>query len=97
MILIGCEESQEICKAFRERGYEAYSCDLKPTSGNHPEWHLQMDVFEAIKSRKWKMGIFHPVCTYLTVSANKWLKDQPERKSGALVGGGKKAGAKRSY
>lgn len=47
-ILIGCEESQTICKAFRALGHEAYSCDLKPCSGGHPEWHFQMDVFEAI-------------------------------------------------
>jgi len=86
LILIGCEESQAICLAFRALGHEAYSCDLKPCSGGRPEWHLQMDVFEAIKLKKWDLGIFHPECTYLTVSANKWLKDQPPRKSGALVG-----------
>lgn len=85
-VLLGCEESQEVCKAFRARGHEAFSCDLKPCSGGHPEWHLQMDVFEAIESRYWDMAIFFPDCTYLTVTANKWLKDQPERKSGALVG-----------
>jgi hypothetical protein len=85
-ILIGCEESQTICKAFREKGYEAYSCDLKPCSGGHPEWHLQMDVFKAIAMRGWGMAIFNPDCTYITVTANKWLKDQPARESGALVG-----------
>jgi hypothetical protein len=85
-ILIGCEESQEVCKAFRAAGHEAYSCDLKPCSGGYPEWHLQMDVFEAIKLKDWDMGIFFPDCTYLTISANKWYKDQPERKSGTLVG-----------
>lgn len=86
IVLIGCEESQAVCKAFRAMGHEAYSCDLKPCSGGHPEWHLQMDIFEAIGSRKWDMMIAFPDCTYLTVTANKWLKDQPERKSGALVG-----------
>lgn len=85
-ILIGCEESQAICLEFRKLGHEAFSCDLKPSSGGHPEWHLQMDVFESIKLRKWDLMIAHPECTYLTVSANKWLKDQPARKSGALVG-----------
>jgi len=85
-ILIGCEESQAVCKTFRELGHEAYSCDLKPCSGGHPEWHLQMDVFEAIKLKDWDMGVFFPDCTYLTISANKWYKDQPERKSGTLVG-----------
>ena len=85
-VLIACEESQEICKAFRALGHEAYSCDLLPCSGGKPEWHLQMDCFEAIKLKNWDLMIAHPVCTYLTISANKWYKDQPKRKSGALVG-----------
>ena len=85
-ILIGCEESQEVCKAFRKLGHNAYSNDLIECSGGHPEWHLQMDVFDAIKSRKWDVAIFHPMCTYLTISANRWYKDQPPRKSGTLVG-----------
>lgn len=85
-ILVGCEESQAVCIEFRKLGYEAYSCDLLPCSGGHPEWHLQMDIFEAIKLGGWDMMIAFPTCTYLTVSANKWYKDQPERKSGILVG-----------
>jgi hypothetical protein len=85
-IIVGCEESQVITQAFRNLGHEAYSCDLKPTSGNHPEWHFQEDIFEVLKREKFDLGIFHPVCTYLTISANKWYKDQPKRKSGALVG-----------
>ena len=85
-ILIGCEESQAVCIEFRKLGFEAYSCDLKPCSGGHPEWHLQMDVFEAIKIIKPTLAVFHPTCTYLTVTANTWLKDQPKRKSGKLVG-----------
>lgn len=75
-ILIGCEESQAVCKAFRELGFNAYSCDLLPCSGGHPEWHIQGDVFEAINSRKWDLGIFHPECTRLTVTANKWYKPE---------------------
>jgi len=85
-ILVACEESQAVCKAFRTRGFTAYSCDTQDCSGGHPEWHLKMDVFEAIKLKKWDAGIFFPPCTYLTLSANKWYKDQPKRKSGALVG-----------
>lgn len=85
-VLIGCEESQAVCIEFRKLGHEAYSCDLLPCSGGHPEWHLQMDVFEAIKLKEWDMMICFPTCTYLTISANKWYKDQPERKSGILVG-----------
>ena len=72
-------------------GHEAYSNDLVECSGGHPEWHLNMDVFEAIKYRKWDLAIFHPPCTYLTISANKWYKDQPPRKSGTLVGAERRA------
>ena len=90
-ILVGCEESQAVCVAFRELGHEAYSCDLLPCSGGHPEWHLQMDVFEAIKLKDWDMLICFPDCTYLTISANKWYKDQPPRKSGTLVGAERRA------
>jgi len=43
-VLIACEESQTVCKAFRERGFEAYSCDIQPPSGGHPEWHIKGDV-----------------------------------------------------
>lgn len=91
IVLLGCEESQEGCKAFRKRKHIAYSCDLKPCSGGHPEWHLQMDVFDAVKYLIKKHGridiaIFFPDCTFLTVSANKWLKDQAPLKSGKLVG-----------
>lgn len=71
-ILVGCEESQAVCIAFRERGHEAFSCDLEPCSGGHPEWHLQMDVFEAIKLKKWGMGIFFPPCTFLTIRSSSW-------------------------
>ena len=85
-ILIGCEESQIVCKAFRARGHEAYSNDIIYCSGGKPEWHLKMDVFEAIALGGWDMGIFFPPCTYLTNSANKYLKDQPPLKSGCLVG-----------
>ena len=85
-ILVGCEESQADCIELRKLGHEAYSCDLQECSGGHPEWHLQMDVFEAIKLKNWDAAIFFPTCTYLTISANKWYKDQPPRKSGTLVG-----------
>lgn len=84
-VLIGCEESGTIREAFRKLGHNAWSCDLKPARDGS-KYHYQCDVFEIIKSQSWDIGIFHPTCTYLTITANKWLKDQPERKSGALVG-----------
>lgn len=72
-ILIACEESQAITKAFRELGYNAYSCDLLPCSGGHQEWHIQGDAFQEAYSGKYDMMIAHPPCTYLAVSGARWL------------------------
>ena len=69
--LIGCEESQAITIAMRDKGVECYSNDLKPCSGGYPEWHLQMDVFDAINSRQWDFIGLHPVCTKMTLSGNR--------------------------
>jgi len=70
-VLIGCEESQTICKAFRDAGYEAYSCDLQTTRGN-PDWHYKQDIIEVIPSRRWDLIILHPDCTKIAVSGNRW-------------------------
>ena len=64
-ILIACEESQAVTKEFRKRGHEAYSCDVEPCSGGHPEWHLQEDVIPLL-SKFWDMIIAFPPCTYLS-------------------------------
>ena len=74
-ILVGCEESQVVTKAFRNRGYEAYSCDILPSSGDHPEWHIQGNVSDVLYEN-WDLMIFHPPCTYLTVTGNKWMKPE---------------------
>lgn len=50
-VLVACEESQEVCKAFRAKGHEAYSCDIQPCSGGHPEWHIQGDVLPILNPR----------------------------------------------
>jgi len=71
-ILIACEESQTVCKAFREKGHEAYSCDILPCSGGHPEWHIKGDVLEQL-DKGWDMMIAHPPCTYLTITGNRWF------------------------
>lgn len=81
-VLIACEESQTVCKAFRALGHEAYSCDVQEPSGGHPEWHILGDALEAVKGGeivtldgqrhdvgKWDMLIAHPPCTYLTASS----------------------------
>ena len=85
-VLVACEESQRVCIAFRERGHNAFSCDIEPCSGGHPEWHIMQDVLPLLNGQcnfktmdgiehyiggKWDMIIAHPPCTYLTVAANK--------------------------
>ena len=47
-VLVACEESQAVCKAFREKGHEAYSCDIIDCSGGHPEWHIKGDVLNIL-------------------------------------------------
>ena len=68
-VLIGCEESQVVCKAFRDKGHEAFSCDLVETRGN-PEWHIQGDIMDNLEG--WDLIILHPDCTAMAVSGNRW-------------------------
>ena len=71
-ILIACEESQIVCKAFRSKGFEAYSCDVQDCSGGHPEWHIKDDVLKHINA-EWDLIIAHPPCTYLSKAGARWL------------------------
>lgn len=71
-ILVACEESQRVCQAFRDRGHEAFSCDILDTSGNHPEWHIKGDVIPLLDEH-WDMIIAFPPCTYLTTTGNRWF------------------------
>lgn len=64
-VLVACEESQAVCKAFRSRGHEAYSCDIQDCSGGHPEWHIKGDVLPLLRE-SWDLIIAHPPCTYLS-------------------------------
>lgn len=85
-ILIACEESQTVCKAFRSKGFEAYSCDIQVPSGGHPEWHILGDALISLLGGivttmdgkehdvgTWDLLIAHPPCTYLTVTGNRWF------------------------
>jgi hypothetical protein len=87
-VLVACEESQAVCKAFREKGHEAYSCDIIECSGGHPEWHIKQDVLPLLNGNceftttdgknnyiegKWDMIIAFPPCTYLTNTGNPYL------------------------
>lgn len=71
-VLVACEESQAVTMAFRALGHEAYSCDIIPCSGGHPEWHLQQDVTPLLHE-KWDMIIAFPPCTYLTNAGARHL------------------------
>ena len=71
-ILVACEESQRVCIEFRKLGHEAYSCDILPCSGGHPEWHLQQDVLSLL-NEKWDMIIGFPPCTYLSNAGARHL------------------------
>ena len=66
-ILVACEESQAVTKEFRKLGHEAWSCDLLPCSGGHPEWHIQGDVLKELE-KEWDLIIAFPPCTHLAVS-----------------------------
>lgn len=87
-VLIACEESQEVCKAFRAKGHEAYSCDIQECSGGRPEWHINVDVLPILNGNctfstqdgevhsivgKWDLLIAHPPCTRLCSSGQRWL------------------------
>lgn len=85
-VLIACEESQRVCIAFRQRGHNAFSCDIQEPSGGHPEWHILGDALKAIQGGqivtmdgvthdipKWDLLIAHPPCTYLTNTGNRWF------------------------
>lgn len=82
-VLIACEESQRVCMAFRDRGHEAYSCDIIEASGGHPEWHIKADVLPLLDGhcefttcdgvahqieQRWDLIVAFPPCTYLSVA-----------------------------
>ena len=90
-VLIACEESQRVCTEFRKLGHNAFSCDIIPCSGGHPEWHIMQDVLPLLNGNcefatmdgqahkiagKWDLIIAHPPCTYLTVTGNRWFNEE---------------------
>ena len=76
-VLIACEFSQVVTKAFRERGHEAYSCDVLPTEGN-PDWHRRAEVHALLRDG-WDMMIAFPPCTFLCNSGVRWLHERNGR------------------
>ncbi|MDD7439755.1 hypothetical protein [Prevotellamassilia timonensis] len=94
-VLVACEESQRVCIAFRERGHNAFSCDIEPCSGGHPEWHIMQDVLPLLNGRcsfktmdgiehsidgKWDLIVAFPPCTHLAVSGARYFEQK--RKDG---------------
>ena len=92
-ILVACEESQRVCIAFRNKGHEAYSCDILKCSGNHPEWHINQDVIPLLNGNtsfitqdekehyikgSWDMVLAFPPCTHLAVSGAPHFKKKRE-------------------
>lgn len=71
-VLVACEESQAVTLAFRGKGIEAFSCDIVPCSGGHPEWHLQMNAAKAL-DQHWDLVIAHPPCTYMSKAGARWM------------------------
>ena len=92
-ILVACEESQAVCTNFRKLGFNAFSCDLLPCSGGHPEWHFNCDVFNIINNKggilqngesifiegEWDLMVAHPPCTFLAVSGARWFYDPADK------------------
>ena len=74
-ILVACEESQAVTIELRKLEHEAYSCDIIPCSGGHPEWHLQQDVTPLL-GQAWDMIIAFPPCTDLAVSGARWFEEK---------------------
>ena len=87
-VLVACEESQIVCYAFREKGHEAYSCDIQECSGGYPEWHIQQDVIPLLNGNctfktvdgvdhyikgSWDLIIAHPPCTYMSKAGARWM------------------------
>ena len=72
-ILVACEESQTVCKAFRERGFEAYSCDIQDESGGYLEWHIKNDAVYEAYNGNYDLIIAHPPCTYMSKAGARWM------------------------
>ena len=74
-VLVACEESQAVTIELRKLGHQAFSCDILPTSGKYPEFHLQDDVLKVLNNN-WDMMIAFPPCTHLAVSGARWFAEK---------------------
>ena len=100
-VLVACEESQQVCMAFKQRAHEEYSCDIQECSGGHPEWHIKWDALALINGNcsfltcdgelhrvdgKWDMLIAHPPCTHMSkAGACRMCRKAGESDGGRLI------------
>lgn len=97
-VLVACEESQRVAMSFRDKGHYAFSCDVLPCSGGHPEYHIQGDALEILNggdfvtmdgrkhhADKWDLLIAHPPCTYLSNAGARHLWKGHELQSENVV------------
>lgn len=82
-VLVACEYSGAVRRAFRWAGHIAFSCDLLPAEDGDSH-HYQQDVRQVIKAREWDLMIAHPPCTHLSVSGARWFKDKLPEQAAAL-------------
>lgn len=82
-VLVACEFSGVVRQAFRDRGHDAWSCDLLPAEDGSPH-HFRGDVFDRPMFEHWDMMIAHPPCTHLAVSGARWFKDKLDGQKAAL-------------
>ena len=79
-VLVACEYSQVVTKAFRAAGASAWSCDIEDCTGGHPEWHFKTDVRNLLNQTwHWDLVIAHPPCTYLCRISGQHLLKNPGR------------------
>jgi hypothetical protein len=81
-VLIACEFSGTVRRAFRARGYDAWSCDLLPAEDSS-EYHLQQNVLTVL-GMGWDLMVAHPPCTHLAVSGARWFRDKQAEQAEAL-------------
>lgn len=78
-VLVACEFSGTVRRAFRERGHDAWSCDLEPAMDDAKE-HFQGDILDVLRLSDydglgWDLMIAHPPCTYLTIAGARWMNE----------------------
>lgn len=84
-VLVACEFSGDVRRAFRDLGHDAYSCDLLPAEDGETIWHFQDDIAKRIRWTYWDMLIAHPPCTRLTVAGARWFKGREQEQADAIA------------